>query len=602
MNFLTYLNVYEKEDTKQVEKIIENENEKINAILKEAFFGEFVSKTEAKIKIKNEFTDKNKVPKTVDCQFVNENINKIEEKIDTLTEGDIKIIIHNNEASNAPAPVVSLPIPMDGQEMPCEEKKKKRGRPKKKVDEFENKPDEKYKEEEVVEDLIEKDEEKVDEKCGSKKKKKVEEDEEVIDEKKVEDDEEVIDEKKKKVKDDGEELSDEKKDEDDEEELPIDEIPVDDDGGIKWSDIEDKLDDIEDKLDTLIDNEDDEKKSEDDEIPEKEDDNVEEEIEEEISKKKIAEEMDELIEDYDTSLLIDGASGIYIPKEFIESYEIEAWGIKPEDAKTLLQGPDAEYYWETWDDVISYAEFTDEDGRKWTLHQDGDLFAVSEKLEDIEENTEYFYLKEEQDKYETKVIFRMWKVDDSEELIALFPEELGDSNPKTCSSYQHVGQHGAATPDMIVDNSRSATPEEYEDLKNELENNVGYKLEIVSDESVDELLKSSYEIRRKKLEKYEDVNGSKESLKESKLKSVDIGDGYYVKKVGNDTNGNSSVWVSKGANKAKKIQMNGVVKDKSNVMTDKLKYFENNKNTKVKKSIKEIKDYYKKYIENKEKE
>ncbi len=38
---------------------------------------------------------------------------------------------------------------------------------------------------------------------------------------------------------------------------------------------------------------------------------------------------------------------------------------------------------------------------------------------------------------------------------------------------------------------------------------------------------------------------------------IDIGDGYYVHKVGYDRNGNWSVWVSKGANPAMKIQTNG---------------------------------------------
>lgn len=79
-------------------------------------------------------------------------------------------------------------------------------------------------------------------------------------------------------------------------------------------------------------------------------------------------------------------------------------------------------------------------------------------------------------------------------------------------------------------------------------------------------------------------------------KSVDIGDGFYIDKVGMDNNGNSSVWMSKGSNKAKKIQINGVITDKSNVMSDKLEYFEDKEDTKVKKTIEELKDHYKKFV------
>lgn len=79
------------------------------------------------------------------------------------------------------------------------------------------------------------------------------------------------------------------------------------------------------------------------------------------------------------------------------------------------------------------------------------------------------------DKEKTKVIFRMWQG----EVIAIFPELAGDMNPGTCSSYQHIGQHGACDPYMIINSSKLAKPEEYADLKAELENNVGYNLDVI---------------------------------------------------------------------------------------------------------------------------
>jgi len=74
----------------------------------------------------------------------------------------------------------------------------------------------------------------------------------------------------------------------------------------------------------------------------------------------------------------------------------------------------------------------------------------------------------------TKVIFRRFT---NGNIIALFPEELGTNNPATCSSYMHVGQHGACDP-FIVYNTALATPGEYAELKEELES-IGYDLDII---------------------------------------------------------------------------------------------------------------------------
>jgi hypothetical protein len=83
----------------------------------------------------------------------------------------------------------------------------------------------------------------------------------------------------------------------------------------------------------------------------------------------------------------------------------------------------------------------------------------------------------EKDKFKTKVIFRFWK--ESKDVIAIFPEHTGDMNPYTCSSYEHIGQHGACNPRMIIENSRLAKSDEYADLKAELENHCGYDLVVI---------------------------------------------------------------------------------------------------------------------------
>jgi hypothetical protein len=88
-----------------------------------------------------------------------------------------------------------------------------------------------------------------------------------------------------------------------------------------------------------------------------------------------------------------------------------------------------------------------------------------------------------QDVVETPVIFRRLRArlraTEGGGVIALFPAEPGDMSPYTCSSYVHVGQHGAADPQHVMQNSRPATREEYEDLKRELESApYGYRLKM----------------------------------------------------------------------------------------------------------------------------
>ena len=82
------------------------------------------------------------------------------------------------------------------------------------------------------------------------------------------------------------------------------------------------------------------------------------------------------------TLILSDARGVYIPRDFVtDKYNeitvdhCKAWGIKDEDAEILASGPDHEYYWETWDDVLSNAQYTDEEGNKYFLNQDGDLWA-----------------------------------------------------------------------------------------------------------------------------------------------------------------------------------------------------------------------------------
>lgn len=65
----------------------------------------------------------------------------------------------------------------------------------------------------------------------------------------------------------------------------------------------------------------------------------------------------------------------------------------------------------------------------------------------------------------TQVIFR--KYVDENEIIALFPNEIANSNGE-CGSYMHNGQHSPADYKLVIENTTAATKEEYTPLYNEL--------------------------------------------------------------------------------------------------------------------------------------
>jgi hypothetical protein len=72
----------------------------------------------------------------------------------------------------------------------------------------------------------------------------------------------------------------------------------------------------------------------------------------------------------------------------------------------------------------------------------------------------------------TAVIFRTFKLEGDP--IALFPFEPADCNGWHCMSFQHVGQHGGATPHLVRGRTRRATPKEKASLRASLRRH-GYR-------------------------------------------------------------------------------------------------------------------------------
>jgi hypothetical protein len=73
----------------------------------------------------------------------------------------------------------------------------------------------------------------------------------------------------------------------------------------------------------------------------------------------------------------------------------------------------------------------------------------------------------------------------NESIIALFPQEPADPHGQLCVCYQHVGQHGSADTEYVMENSAPATAAEAAPLLEELRD-IGYELKL-SDEIDHEL-------------------------------------------------------------------------------------------------------------------
>jgi hypothetical protein len=92
-------------------------------------------------------------------------------------------------------------------------------------------------------------------------------------------------------------------------------------------------------------------------------------------------------------MLLDGSRGIYVPSNFVEHYDVSEWGFNEDesDIATLAEGPDSDFYWDAWHNVLGSAEYFDENDNRWFLVQDdGDLWAMCEALMTDEEYESFF--------------------------------------------------------------------------------------------------------------------------------------------------------------------------------------------------------------------
>lgn len=78
----------------------------------------------------------------------------------------------------------------------------------------------------------------------------------------------------------------------------------------------------------------------------------------------------------DSLLYIDDCRGINIPKDFVtNTNRASITGVDESDLTDCLD-PYGEWYWEAWDNVLRDAVITGDDGKQYTLYQDGALWLI----------------------------------------------------------------------------------------------------------------------------------------------------------------------------------------------------------------------------------
>jgi hypothetical protein len=88
-------------------------------------------------------------------------------------------------------------------------------------------------------------------------------------------------------------------------------------------------------------------------------------------------------------LMMDERHGQYIPQYVVADLTDQWQGISEDDRTILMNGPDDEAYWEAWDSVLNSAYFMDGE-YKYTLHQDGDCWAICPERMTNEEYSNFF--------------------------------------------------------------------------------------------------------------------------------------------------------------------------------------------------------------------
>ena len=94
-------------------------------------------------------------------------------------------------------------------------------------------------------------------------------------------------------------------------------------------------------------------------------------------------------------LWLSDARGIYIPRDFADIDRSRVAHVSVDNWEILESGPDHEWYWDAWDEVLCGAVVTDDRGQRYTLYQDGDLWLIPEDMEWSDREDWYVWPDEE---------------------------------------------------------------------------------------------------------------------------------------------------------------------------------------------------------------
>lgn len=86
--------------------------------------------------------------------------------------------------------------------------------------------------------------------------------------------------------------------------------------------------------------------------------------------------------------MIDGNKGIYIPQYFVNNFDLTEWHLDKlqDEIIDCAAGPDNEHYWDSWQTICDAAYYDHEDGTRYYLMQDDDLFIDDYQDDDYKED------------------------------------------------------------------------------------------------------------------------------------------------------------------------------------------------------------------------
>ena len=90
------------------------------------------------------------------------------------------------------------------------------------------------------------------------------------------------------------------------------------------------------------------------------------------------------------NLLLSDYHGVKIPQNFYNNFDLEKWHIKKSYFLNNLDNIKSENYWNAWEEVLNSAYYLDDNGNKFVLYQDGDLFGICYEIMTDSERLEFF--------------------------------------------------------------------------------------------------------------------------------------------------------------------------------------------------------------------